>query len=200
MEKKPRIHKTLLLLILVLVPPFWLLFTEQGARVSDSALLWLLGEQDIRLSLAELDRGFTRSDIVAVYREHSWQCRSRTTALGDSLCAASIGTFNGLPARLLIFYFRTDQLSAMKLIYRVPYHKQILSHCIASLGQPDNVAAAIAAGPAADAVLEWHLPSGTLVLKKTLGEPDEPALLWIATQAVPGTTGAPRRQPSAATS
>jgi len=180
---KPSIHKTLLILILVFTPPIWLLFTDPGARVSDRALLWLLGAQDLKLGLKEIDSDFTRADIEAVYSEQTWQCGLRDTTLGDSLCAAQIGAFNGFPAKMLIFYFRTNQVSAMKLIYRVPYHKQIMGHCIDALGQPDNVAAAIIEGPEADPILQWRLPSGTLLLKKVLSKSDEPALLWIARQS-----------------
>ena len=41
-EKKPNLHKTLLILIAVFLPPFWLIFTDEGSRVSDTTLLWLL--------------------------------------------------------------------------------------------------------------------------------------------------------------
>ena len=43
-----------------------------------------------------------------------------------------------------------------------------------------KVAAAIADGPDADEVLEWNLEHGVMVMKKTLGKSDEPALLWMA--------------------
>ena len=179
-EKKPNLHKTLLLLILVLVPPYWLLFTDEGSRVSDTALLWLLGEDDIKVSVEQLDSGFSRQDIESVYSENAWQCADRDTPFGDSLCSAKIGTFNGFPSRLITFYFHSGQVSAMKLIYRDPYHKQIMGHYIGELGQPDNVAQAIAEAPDADSVLQWELPKGLLVLKKDLGKTDEPAMLWLA--------------------
>jgi hypothetical protein len=180
-EKKPNIHKTILILLLVFIPPFWLLFTDEGTRVSDTALLWLLGKEDIKVSIQDLDSGFSRQDIEAVYSDNAWQCEARDTAFGDSICATEIGTFNGFPSRLLTFYFREGQVNAMKLSYRAQYHRRILGHLIGELGQPSNVAEAVAEGPEAHEVLQWQLPRGTLVLKKELAETDEAALVWLAT-------------------
>ena len=179
-EKKPNVHKTILILILVFVPPYWLLFTDEGSRVSDTALLWLLGEDDIKVSIEELDSEFSQQDIERVYSENEWHCTPRDTPFGDSLCAAKIGTFNGFPSRLITFYFRSGQVNAMQMIYRDQYHKQIMGHYISELGQPSNVAEAIAEGPDADNVLQWDLPKGMLVLKKELEKTDEPAMLWLA--------------------
>ena len=181
-EKKPNLHKTILILILVFTPPFWLVFTDEGRRVSDTGLLWLLGEDEIRISLSDLDGRYTRQDIQTVYSENEWQCGSQQTVFGDSLCAAQIGTFNGFPARLVTFYFRDDTVSALKLVYRDQYHQQIMGYYIGELGQPGNVEAAIAEGPDADNVLEWDLGKGVLLIPKELGETDEPSLLWLASR------------------
>ena len=179
-DKLPKFHKTLLILLLVLTPPYWLLFTDEGARVSDSALLWLLGEQDIKVSIGAIDNGFSQADILAVYSQNEWHCDEKRTSFGSAICAAKVGTFNGFPARLITFYFRNDRVNAMKLIYRDPYHDQILGYLIGKFGQPENVAAAVAAGPQVDTVLQWRLEKGALLLKKALQQTDEPALLWIA--------------------
>ena len=56
-EKKPNIHKTLLVLVMVFTPAFWLLLTDDGRRVSDTALLWLMGEDEIKLNVREMDSG-----------------------------------------------------------------------------------------------------------------------------------------------
>ena len=179
-EKKPNLHKTLLILILVFIPPYWLLFTDEGSRVSDTALLWLLGEDDIKVNIKELDSGFSRQDIQRVYPENEWQCGNQQTSFGDALCTARIGTYNGYPSQLVTFYFRNDRVNALKLIYRDQYHKQIMGHYIGELGQPSNVEAALTEGPDADNVLQWDLGQGVLLLKKELGKLDEPAMLWLA--------------------
>ncbi|MCB1801206.1 MAG: hypothetical protein KDI82_05925 [Gammaproteobacteria bacterium] len=179
-EKKPNLHKTLLILLLVFIPPYWLLFTDEGGRVSDTALLWLLGEEDIKISITDLDDRFSQQDIRTVYSEIDWQCGTQQSTFGDSLCAARIGTFNGFPSRTVTFYFRNDHVSALKLVYRDQYHDQVTGFFIGKLGQPDNVAEAVAAGPDADDVLKWQLDKGVLFIKKSLAKTDEPALLWLA--------------------
>ena len=130
--------------------------------------------------LSDLDSRFTQQEIRTVYGENDWQCGSQQTAFGDSLCVAKIGTFNGFPARLVTFYFHDDNVSALKLVYRDQYHKQIMGYIIGEFGQPTNVESAIAAGPDADSVLEWDLGKGVLLIKKELGKTDEPSLLWLA--------------------
>jgi hypothetical protein len=179
-EKKPSLHKSLLILLLVLTPPFWLLFTDEGARVSDTALLWLLGQDDIKVDLQMLDRSFTEQDIREVYAETEWQCGAQRTPFGDSLCAAQIGTFNGFPSRVATFYFAGGNVNALKIIYRELYHEQVLGFYIGELGQPGNVAQAVSEGPNAAEVLEWDLGEGILLLKKTLDDGDEPSVLWLA--------------------
>ncbi len=181
-EKKPNIHKTILILLVVFIPPFWLVFTDEGRRVSDTGLLWLLGEDEIRISLSDLDSQYSQQDIRTVYGDNEWQCGSQQTTFGDSLCATQIGTFNGFPARLVTFYFRNDNVSALKLIYRDQYHKQIMGYYIGELGQPGNVEAAIAEGPDAANILEWDLGKGVLLIKKELAETDEASLLWLASR------------------
>lgn len=181
-EKLPNLHKTLLILILVFIPPYWLLFTDEGSRVSDTALLWLLGEPDIKVSITDLDSGFTERDIKTVYSENEWICGEKPTPFGDAVCATEIGTFNGFPSRLLTFFFQRGQVSAMKLIYRDQYHEQVMGFYIGELGQPTNVAAALADGPQAANVLEWDLGKGVMLMKKELDQLDEPSLLWLASK------------------
>lgn len=182
-EKTPNLHKTLLVLLLVFIPPYWLLFTDEGGRVSDTALLWLLGEDDIKISIADLDDKYSQQDIQTVYSDISWECATQQSPFGDALCAARIGTFNGFPSRLVTFYFSDDHSSALKVVYRDQYHDQVIGFFIGKLGQPGNVAKALASTPDADDVLEWQLDKGVLLIKKSLGKTDEAALLWLAKKA-----------------
>jgi hypothetical protein len=179
-EKKPSIHKTILILIMVFLPPFFLVFTDDGRRLSDTALLWLLGKAEVRVNLEELDDRFTREDVNTLYTDVEWHCGAQRTPFGDNLCSGDIGTFNGYPAQVLNFYFRGEQLSGMKMIYRDQYHLQIQGYLIGQLGQPDNVEEAVREGPDAAEVIEWGLPNGMLVMKKELNKGDEPSLVWLA--------------------
>lgn len=180
-ERKKSLHKTLLVLMLVFTPAFFLLFTDEGGRISDTALLWLLGEEEAKVNVGELDNSFSRSDIETAFSHLEWACNSGSFEFGNQNCAARIGTFNGYPAALLQFYFGDDQLTAMKLSYRHAYHNQLTGYFIGLFGQPDNVADAVREGPGAAEVLQWNLDKGALIQKKTLAENDEPAFFWLAT-------------------
>ena len=181
-EKKPSIHKTIFILILVFLPPYWLIFTDEGSRMSDTALLWLLGEDEIKFNVRELNSSFTRADIQRVFSENEWHCGTQETPFGNNLCATQIGTFNGYPSRVLTLYFIDENISAFKLIYRDSYHKQLMGYFIKQLGQPSNVEQALSDGPGAVGVLEWDLNQGVLLMKKELGKTDEPSLVWLASK------------------
>lgn len=179
-EKKPSVHKTIFLLILVIGPIYWLMLTDEGKRISDTTLMWLLGEDEIHFNVRELNSAFTRDEIKKVFSEIEWQCSTQETPFGNNLCAAQIGSFNGYPSRILGLYFRDDQISAFKLTYRDRYHEQLMGYFIRQLGQPTNVAAAVSEGPDASSVLEWDLGHGMLLMKKELGKTDEPSVVWLA--------------------
>jgi hypothetical protein len=142
--------------------------------------LWLLGKDEIKLNVRELDGSFTRTDIQTVFGDINWKCAEQDTPFGNKLCATEIGTFNGYPSQVLTFYFLDDNISALKLIYRDQYHEQLLGYFIKQLGQPDNVEAALSEGPDAATVLEWDLDQSVLLMKKALGKGDEPSLVWLA--------------------
>lgn len=178
--KRRKLHKTLLILFMVLVPPYFLVFTDEGTRISDNVVLWLFGEESAKLNLKEIDHGYSREQILAVFPDLKWQCQEKSSSFGNGLCVAAIGSFNDYPSRLLTVFFADDQTNAVKIIYRPRYHAQITGHLIEQFGQPDNVADALSDSPDAASVLEWDTGKGVVLLKKDLGDTDEPALLWLA--------------------
>jgi len=142
MQRK-KLHKTLLILVLVLVPPYFLTLTDEGTRVSDNVVLWLFNKEAINLDFKALDSGFRAQEIKKVFPELTWQCGEESTAFGNSLCTAEIGSVNDFPSRYLSTFYFNNRLSALKIRYRQRYHDQILGHLIEQLGQPENVEQAI---------------------------------------------------------
>lgn len=179
MQRK-KLHKTLLILMLVIVPPYFLIFTDEGTRISDNVILWLFGKESIKLNFKELDAAYRAEEIRMVFPDLTWECRDEGTAFGDSLCRAPVGAVNGYPSRHLTAYFADGQIQAMKIVYRDSYHARLLGHLIEQLGQPRNVADAIKDDPDPTLVLEWDTGKGIAVLKKDLRPDDEPALFWLA--------------------
>ena len=177
--KKNKLHKTLLALLLVFIPPYFLVFTEEGNRITDNAVLWLFGGEAFKLNLQEADTAFNEAHVRKVYADLEWHCGSVQSSFGQNACNASIASFNELPARRVTMYFVNDHLNAIQVDYREPYHNALLQHLLDTLGQPDNAAAAVRATPDADEVLQWRTGKGLVVLKKTIRESDHAALLWL---------------------
>ena len=177
MNKK--LHKTLLALLLVFLPPYFLIFTDEGNRVTDNALLWLFGQEELKLNLKQADTAFTEDQVRQAFADLDWQCGAVDSPFGQHACNAAIGSFNELPARHVFMYFADRHLNAIQISYREQYHNALLGHLIETLGQPRNALAAAGDPPDADPVLEWHTGKGLVVLKKTIRESDQPALLWL---------------------
>jgi len=177
--KNKKLHKTLLALLLVFVPPYFLVFTDEGNRVSDNVILWLFGQESLKLNLKEADRSFTEAHIKQVFPDLEWQCGAHNSPFGKTACNAPIGAFNELPAHRVVMYFVDEHLNAIQINYREQYHNALLQHLVDTLGQPVNAQEAVMDTPEADDVLQWNTGSGLVVLKKTIRESDQPALMWL---------------------
>ena len=175
-----KLHKSILILLLVLTPPYFLMFTDEGARISDNVILWLFGKERADLNLKELDPGYTREEMLTVFPDLEWDCREQPVGFGDNLCAAEIGAFNDYPSQSLTLYFRGNRISAVKVLYRDDYHEQVVGHLIQQFGQPLNVEDAMNASPDPELVLEWDTGRGLVLVKKDLQGTDEPSLVWLA--------------------
>ena len=177
--KKKKLHTTLLALMLVFVPPYFLVFTEEGNRISDNVILWLFGQESLLVNLAEADRNFSESQVREVYPDLDWQCGKQPSRFGQRACNAAIGTFNEIPARNVLILFADDQLTAIQIRYRSQYHNSLLQQLIDTLGQPETSMQAISNTPDADPVLQWDTGKGLVLLKKTIRESDQAVLMWL---------------------
>lgn len=177
---KKKFHKILLTLVLVFVPPFLLVFTNEGNRVVDNVMLWLFDRPSLKLNLQEASQSYTEADIQKAFPGLKWQCGSLHSSFGETACNASIGSFNELPARHIVAYFAQKHLSAIQLRYHEHYHDQLIQQLIKTLGQPENAMQAIKSTPDADPVLQWSTGRGLVILKKSINPTDEPVLLWIS--------------------
>ncbi len=163
------LYKRLLLLVIVIAPIFWLVFTKDGQRRSDAVLLWLLGKDELRINPKALSPALTRNALKKLYADIHWRCQPRRSAFGDSLCAAPIGLYNDIPANYATLFFRGDRLAAVKITYLAHYHEQILKQLHRQLGPPQSD----------ETVYRWPSGGGLVIAKRQLNDGDEPALLWI---------------------
>ncbi len=172
------LYKRLMAFIIVIVPIFWLVFTEDGQRRTDSVVLFLWGEDEIKFNLEALDDRFTEKELHEVFPDIDWKCQDTDTDFGNRLCAAKIGIYNGIPAHFIALYFRDEFIKGVRIGYRRRYHDQLIQQLLLQMGQPvkENANEALGNG---ETILRWDTSRGNVLLKQVLQEAEEPALLWL---------------------
>lgn len=180
-HKLPILYKKLLILAVVFGPIVWLMFTDDGQRRTDTVVLWLFGEKEIKMDLQVLDSQFSEDELKEVYPELNWQCQAYQSTYGDRLCVSRIGVFNGIPSRYISFFFQAGQVSAVKLNYRTDNHAQLQIQLRQQMGQPDLEARTAVTAPDPDEVLQWRTPYGMVIMKRNLLGDEEAALFWLST-------------------
>jgi len=172
-------YKRLLAFIIVIGPIYWLIFTEDGQRRTDSVVLYLWGEDEINFNLEALDDRFTEQELHEVFPDIDWQCRDGDTDLGNRLCAAKIGIYNAIPAHYITVFFRDERVSGAKIGYRRVYHDQLLQQLLQQLGQPVKENHRETDPDDRETLLRWDTGRGNVLLKQVLGEADEASLFWL---------------------
>lgn len=178
--KVPRFFQSLLILAVVLGPIYWLMFTADGQRRTDMALMSILGRPPFDAALGAFTGRLTEGRLRESFPALELQCADGPNPFGDRLCAATIGSFNQYPARSVAFYFLHGWLSAVKVSYQPAYHRSVRGWVERHLG-PVAQGAGRAAPEMRDGVASFSTADGILVLKDgALGQADEPALLWLS--------------------
>ncbi len=182
----PRLHplyKKSLLLTIVLGPIIWLVFTADGQRRTDLALLYLFGKGELNLAMERLHGEMTEARFRALFPDLGLICDEGANPFGDRLCTAEIGAFNAIPARAFTLFLRGDRLSAAKLTYRRAYHATLKQQLAGRLGRPDQRSLS---GPVfVEGPLAWKVGKGLLLLSSKEPETDaDAALMWLSETAV----------------
>ena len=179
MKMKPW-FKTLMIMIIVIGPIFWLMFTADGQRRMDAVMLELFGGESMRLDIDGLSRRLSEAELHQVYPTLAWQCRQQIGDWGQRRCSAALSLWNDMPARRVSFYFKDNHLNAMQLDYRAHYHSEMIKQLQRQLGRPSRGSDSGVKG-----VLQWFRPTGIVVIKAELGAADQAALIWVPPPPVP---------------
>ena len=171
------LYKTLLLIIIVAGPIYWLMFTTDGKRRTDTMVLWLSGGESIEVNFKALDHHFNEQNWKTIYPDLDWQCKDTRDSLGKRVCFSKIASYNGIPSSYLSVFFNTTGTNAVKLGYRDQYHDEIGEDLLYQLGQPISVTDPVQSSPD---LYQWRTQHGQLLLKKSLLRGEEPVLIWLA--------------------
>ena len=177
--KLPPLYKRLLAFLIVIGPIYWLIFTEDGQRRTDSVVLFLWGEDEIKFNLQALDNRFTEQELKKVFPDIEWKCQDLKADLGNRLCAARIGIYNGIPAQYIAVFFRDQWINGVKIGYRRIYHDQLIQQLLQQMGEPARETAEATASGASDALLRWDTGRGNVIIKQALKETEDPVLFWL---------------------
>lgn len=179
----PRNLTILLTLMLVGGPLSWLLFSQEGQRRTDLALLPLLGRATVELSLNELSSRLGEADIRAKLGDLDLECSDQSTTFGDRTCRARIGAFARLPAESLTFFLSGGGLRAAKINYRRDVHGEVAGYLTRHLGEGETSKRGPDGAPSL--VTNWQLMDGLVLLHAgDLAPRDEAAMLWLSAVAV----------------
>ncbi len=183
----PRFYKTLLALALVLGPIYWLMFTADGRRRTDLAIMFVLGRPAFNGALDAFTDRLTEARLRESFPDLALQCGEVPNPFGDRVCTAVIGSFNQYPAQALTLYFQGERVNAVKVLYQPAYHAQIrawVERRPGLLPRPES-----AVSPAAE-VVSWPVTDGALVMRNgPLGRTDEAALFWLSAAALAASSG-----------
>jgi hypothetical protein len=173
------LYKRLMAFIIVIIPIYWLIFTEDGQRRTDSVVLYLWGEDEIKFNLEALDDRFTENELREIFPDIDWKCQNTRTDFGNRLCAAKIGIYNGIPARFIAVYFRDEWINGVRIRYRRRYHEQLIQQLLQQLGQPAKESVETSQPGVTETLLRWDTSRGNVVLKQVLKSDEEPSLVWL---------------------
>jgi len=176
-------YKKSLILAIVLGPIIWLVFTEDGQRRTDLALLYLFGKGELDLAIEKLHSGLTEVQFRGLFPNLELACDTGANPFGNRLCSAELGAFNAIPARAFTLFLHGDGLRAVKLTYRRAYHAALRQQLTKRLGKPDRRSLP---GPIdSEGPLTWVVDDGLLLLSHQEPKSDrEAALIWLSALAL----------------
>jgi len=172
------LYKRLLLLLIVLGPFFWLVFTADGQRRTDLVLISLFNDSEtMDIAFARLQESAREEDFRASFPDIRLVCEDKHTHFGNRVCASAIAAFNGTPASSARLYFHDQRLAAAKLVYQRAHQNHVLEQLQRELGPPVTAGE----GLPNDAVRLWHTEHGSVLVNIAPPRPgDEPAVLWLS--------------------
>ncbi len=177
MRIKNKHFKAFLITIILAAPAFWMVFVTDGQRFADITILKIKGGDVMDIHLKALSSFITEDDLKKQLPDVSFNCAAQPNPFGDYICQATIASFNGVPGRYGIYYFKQKYLSAFKLGYQGRYHQVMLDYIRGELGNADKEPNETI--PTSMDVYHWRVNNGQLVaLKENAIKNQEPAIIW----------------------
>lgn len=168
-----KIYIRILILVLVLGPFTWLMFTDEGQRVGDIFMLELGDSEALNLNFAKLSSHVSEENLKEQFPQVELACVDQNQAYGTRQCSAPISAINGTPAQYVTFFFMQNQLIEANIGYQPSYHQHLYQGLLTTFGAGE-------AGPEAG-MRRWNTGYGLLYAPpQTLMVGTKTILIWKA--------------------
>jgi hypothetical protein len=174
--------RKLLLAVLLLITVGVYVATEKEGGPADVILKTLLGKYpDLELDLNAPPPDVDRTSIAKHFSALNLHCYSEQSNLGDYVCWSDIGKFNGIPAKLVAFFFEGKNLSNIRISFNGWNHKKLLEQMKKNYGEPELTHTQ---GIHGESMIQWHIDTGIIAASQKLKIYDESVVLWISKGAI----------------
>jgi hypothetical protein len=134
---------------------------------------WFGDRQTLTLDLDDLPQISAGPVVLERFRHLPLRCGVEQTALGAQACWSDIGTFNGIPARHVVFYFDAQQrLTAWKLNTEAAAYPALRAHFEQRYGKAEAAGGHVP-------LLTHAVGGGTLMLPAQPASDAEASILWV---------------------
>lgn len=170
-------------ILLMLLAGLWVA-VDYRINLSGSSLIDRLYARPVVLDVDTLTGGETEREITQTYHHLHHTCAPEPGPLGDRVCWSTVSEFNGIDARLIAFFFRNDQLSAVRVSFAAAHQPEVFALMERRFGTARPF------GGHTDAfgnnVVGWMRRGGFVAINDHLSGDEEALLLWLSTRTVLG--------------
>lgn len=176
-----RYRKSILLILLLLVVGAYVL-TEKDYGPVNVAYKTLLGKYpDLELDLNAPPPDIDKKNITKHFSALGLRCSSERSSLGNYVCWAYIGKYNGIPAKLVAFFFDGNNLRKIRISFNGWNHKKILEDLHRKYGKPELTSHR---GIHGEPMIIWPMGTGIIAASERLKLYEESVILWTSNGSI----------------
>lgn len=131
--------------------------------------------KEITIDFKDLNGDLSESDIVSKYTELKLSCGIESSAIAERYCYSDIDRFDGMNARLIVFFFEKDKLIQMKVDLNENEYENAIRYCLQEYGPVSKVKKP----ERGEQLVAWVFKDGMLVTSKEKSE-GQNMLLWLS--------------------
>ncbi len=132
--------------------------------------------ETIDININELSSGLSESDIIVKYPGLQLNCGYDPSVLGNRSCYTHVRRINDSDAWYVVFFFKDNQLSNIKMDFTPSGHENILRKLKAKYGEPGKLKGSTQAIP----LIKWSFKQGILTTNEFAYKGRTTQVLWVS--------------------